>query len=504
MVSKLSTRTQKITTITVVLIGSCLFFYPSYALNHWLSPWDFGFLTHINTPITNNITNYIEYMHDASPFYIMFVKVFQSLFGSTSSWIAYPAILMAIPGMYAYLKESRPHIKWLTIMAALGGPVMNYLLFYSFRRDSFDLVLIFIFVLYAAEIDEYVDGIQYALVASGISLILWNSHYTIWPFFFIVALIYSLFGSIGQYMTLGKKIWRVGILLVSVPLGIYLLNTPLLIYFGGLKFITNTDLSLGSVLYGTHTNIDAALVLHPTAQTRPSPWYPKLWYIGVFLVIAVFVLLWLNVKQDFKVHTLTQREALLLSAIGSFLMWTPLLLFQGYFTRIFYVWPVMVVLLIGVLINYSDTVIYRQIELRHIITAGLVVILLINILMFIPYPVDDTTPTVQTRQASKFAGDYSRGPLYTGLIEANVIAIKTHFLRIKTPTVEKLSNGSVAVNDIGHQFYSQSISSGCILAPTSSKARLIGWGGSLPINKSSLPRGNKVYSNGNQIQLCST
>jgi hypothetical protein len=255
-------------------------------------------------------------------------------------------------------------------------------------------------------------------------------------------------------------------------------------------------------------SITPSYIVEPIGKTTQYGWFPEIWYFGaVFVVISLAIITMTSIFNQSEsisdVFSQPPELAMLVAASLAFAFWASLLLTQGYFERIFYLWPVMIVILIGA-VSHPDISLNMRYDTSTILTGFLVLMVIINIVSVIPAATVDSTPNPETRGSAEFAGEFTPGTLYTGLTRANIVVLKTEHRDLRIPASEKLDNGSIAVNNVGNTFYNKQTLEGCLLVPTS-ESSIIVWGGTMPASiKNSTPDIgiNRVYSSGDDVLSC--
>lgn len=453
-------------------------------------------------------------MHNKSPVYISLVEIIQKTTGITWKWVTFPGII--IPGIIIFALLDRLSIqhRLLVTGVSLFGPLTSLQMVFSLRRDLFDIVIILSTILllraierYDAESIEYFRGPRFIpvtlFIASGL---LWGIHYSVWPFL-------SAFG--GFYLLSYWKNWRgslfSGLALIISPIAIY--SPPLRSYVPGIGLIFESFSSPTTVIeiiynlgFSRGSRItDGGMIVPPLSSSLGAITITQyIIYFSLSLLAAVPLLRYIvyivrNKSIDnsikFEIRTFTVALLALCTTVA-------LLLFQGYFNRIFFFWAIMFPLfgLILYTVFETDSLSSRWDYFKMISTILIVVILVTQLGLIAVYPSIEGSPTTQQFASSSHAKYVpSNTPIYTDLTHGSLIKLTTERDKIRTGTSTTLSNRSIRLNGPARLVYDPSGLSDGIVVKSVSGDSTVTWRGKIPVQTTHTYNKNRIYSNGGEI-----
>lgn len=474
--------------------------------NSSVGPWDFGFLAVAPANPSTSVGNYISNMHIQSKMTVNIYSVINELTGLGRTMILIPGVIFLAMLAYAGLPKTRRDIRILSTFVIVAGPVTILTYTWRFRRDGVDLIIILLALLSVIILERYRSlGVWVVLAAA--SIFLWFNHYTIWPFFVIIAVSYLVLSSIGRTRT-KRAVGGSGMVLfapfiLNLEPAYVFINSVVAIFYVGIPSFTRL---FAAGFRGV--SIDAAMFV---TYNRPdvTAWMPEAAYGIYFLCLSALGAHYIGNSirsRDFQLHP---RRCILIATMIAFLVVAPLLVVRGYVSRVVVLWPILTFAFLSEYLRVTDftsPLWSAKLPLGRTVVAVLVVISMAHVMPiaitdYPNNPNDFSTDRSQDASAAHLQYIPEESAVYTDLNHATLIKVQGWQHSVITGASEVQSDSRVAVDQTVEILYRPwKLTDGYILVSTERDIGTRTWGGPLPpVDLWRYENVTVVYDNGENI-----
>lgn len=503
------TRTQKLSLIvfSLFIVG-----WSTFLNGRVFGPYEFGFLVEpATTAVKLRTEGYIDSIQERSPIAVLIFRVMQALTGMTYRWLAIPGVLFSIPMVYALLRPVRRDLRLLSVGAAIGGPLILMPYFYNFRRDAIDILILLSIVVVLLRVDTHrLRRIYGPLVFLG-SGFLWLLHYTVWPFFAVFTVVFSILASQEGTLRTRTMILTPAFVLLpwaisAIPAVIYLSSIPILLSLD----VTNlTDLIFS---FGGSTAID--LKGQTITWDRPSEnrFWSRVNNVASVLLFGAFgVLTTAHVLRDrhkAAVLTTDRRRMVLVAVAGAFAVTTALYVLRGYIFRGVYFWPIALSLLIAEYWRVGSTRPRRiagwlpeQRVVVTVVVVGLLLTVHLSPLAIAGFHNSEShaKPTAEQWETARQIEYVPEGqPVYSSLLHASMVLVETDHRLVHTGQVSHNGDNVTIDGYVKPLYFPDAVDCGYLLTAVNDPTGVTTWGGPIPpVNESRYGAGEDlIYENG--------
>lgn len=511
---RMKNRRVKVYLSILFLSSSLLFLTVRY--ENIYRPWSFGFLVSLSRKITvtgTTITQFIHEQREFSPAFIVFANMMTELLGS-QKWLSLPGFAFIGLFPFAYLNRMDSEDKLLVTFAAIAGPLGAISYTIVPFRGWFDIVVIWTLILYLAVLERQHSGPRFFSITMGVaSFILWIGHYSVWPFVFILSVIYS-FTTFHQNQNIHAPL--------SVPvftIAAFVIHpAPAQIYIGKFVALLSIDPNqyIDTVLSGTITSIqgiDSSLIVNAPPERQPG-WMPGLTY-----KLYAFPLLILGTGVSYligqnAITILTKRSVsypIFMATITAFGLVSFLYVVAGYLFRTLFFWPIVIPVMVKAIYHHGSDVLSRR-PIASINKRGVMMIVVLIALVHVSpivvpgYFTDRSTVASPTQVAgSDFTDSIPREErVYTDLVHASTMILRTSHQNVQVGHAQTVNDKTALSKDAAVLYQPNRLESGYLLTTTnvSNVERIIFWEGTKAPTVSRTTQHEqttKIYANGGDV-----
>lgn len=502
-------KRNKLATICICILISAIHLRIAHQIYTYQSAWNFGFLLSPDDIRTLNPSYpahlYISEMNSRSLLYTRLVRILQE-FGYSKPY-KLPASLIIFTMVSSLLKGVRLGKRLVFSFLSTYGPVGVLLYTLKFGRQSVDLILLITFLLMVRIVLQRDRSNYCSILICVFSFLMYINHYSVWPFFALVAAHLGFITGWNENKTIIRFIYYSSITIL--PLAIYF--SPFVRIISQVPLIIRT---LQNIILGADSPLDIeyAYTIENSIPAFKPEWMPEYQYVTYFSLIIVFILLWFYIASKTENSILDDLAGvdgmLLVSVSGALVIVSFIYVIIGFSTRSVALWPVVFPLFVKKL-NYifsSGSNWDPKLSIPSI--NGVFILLIVAMLcvslvpMGTPEYYTDRPTMINSKQiASSEFGQYVEDEtIYTSLAHTNHLLVGGIHEKIATPRAKRV-NGNISIDRAGYLLYNpDSLQEGIIITTFNKEGGMQSFGSPIPeTDRQQYSSVSVIYDNGGDI-----